>query len=146
MREWESFWSHEFGWPRYSEYRHLLQPHGKSFSNAARVRAAEGFSQKLLTVVDQAQTASLPLAKSFATISPENAHLTVFRKKENQGFELRTVDIGGKEVQASIQLAMPVASASETNLLGKKIADVSSSSNKLTFGLHPWRVNTFEIL
>ena len=146
MREWESFYSHEYGWPRYSEYRHLLRPHGKSFSNADRVRAAEGFSQKLLTIVDQPQTASLPLAKSFASISPENAHLMVFRKKESQGFELRTVDIGGKEAQASIQLAMPLASASETNLLGKKIAELSPSSNKLTFALHPWRVNTFEIL
>jgi alpha-mannosidase len=146
MREWESFYSHEYGWPRYSEYRHLLQPHGKSFSNADRVRAAEGFSQKLLTVVDRPQSASLPLEKSFANVTPESAHLMVLRKKESQGFELRTIDIGGRGEEASIHLDIPMASASETNLLGKKIAEVSSWSNKLTFALHPWKVNTFEIL
>ena len=146
MREWESFYSHEYGWPRYSEYRHLLQPHGESFGNSDRVRAAEGFSQKLLTVVDQPQSASLPLEKSFASVTPESAHLMVLRKKESQGFELRTIDIGGKGGEASIHLDIPMASTSETNLLGKKIAEASSSNNRLTFALHPWKVNTFEIL
>jgi alpha-mannosidase len=146
MREWESFYSHEYGWPRYSEYRHVLQPHGQSFSNADRVRAADGFSQKLLTVVDQPQSGSLPPEKSFVNVSPESAHLMVFRKKETQGFELRTLDLGGNGGEGSIRLDIPVASASETNLLGKKIGEVSSSNNNLKFSLHPWRTNTFEIL
>ena len=146
MREWESFYSHEYGWPRYSEYRHLLQPHGKNFSNADRSRAADGFSQKLITVVDQPKSGKLPAEKSFVTVTPENAHLMVFRKKETKGFELRTLEIGGNAGEASIQLDMPVASAAETNLLGAKIGEVSSSGNQLKFALHPWRTNTFEIL
>jgi hypothetical protein len=43
-------------------------------------------------------------------------------------------------------LDIPVASASETNLLGVKVAEVSTKRNTLTFGLHPWRLNTLEIL
>jgi hypothetical protein len=70
----------------------------------------------------------------------------VFRKKESQGFELRTLEIGGKDGEASIQLDIPMGSASETNLLGSKIAEVRSSGSQLKFGLQPWRVNTFEIL
>jgi alpha-mannosidase len=146
MREWESFYSHEFGWPRYSEYRHLLQPHGKDFSNADRVRAADGFSQKLITVVDQPKRGSLPAYKSFARVTPDSAHLMVFRKKESQGFEIRTAEIGGEGGAASIQMEIPVASATETNLLGAKIAEASSSGNTVRFELHPWRMNTFEIL
>jgi hypothetical protein len=92
MREWESFYSHEYGWPRYSEYRHLLQPHGQSFSNADRARAAEGFSQKLLTVVDQPQSASLPLEKSFASVTPESAHRTSDGPSEEGESRLRTQD------------------------------------------------------
>jgi alpha-mannosidase len=110
------------------------------------VRAADGFSQKLLTIVDQPQSASLPPEKSFVYVSPEGPHLMVFREKESQHFELRTLDLGGNRGEGSIQLDIPVASASETNLLGKKIAEVSSSNNKLKFSLHPWRTNTFEIL
>ena len=70
----------------------------------------------------------------------------VFRKKEGQGFELRTLEIGGAAGSATVQLNMPVATAKETNLLGVKVAEVSASENKLTFDLHPWRLNTLEIL
>ncbi len=146
MREWESFYSHEYGWPRYSEYRHLLQPHGKNFSNADRARAADGFSQKLITVVDRPKSGSLPAEKSFVSVTPESAHLMVFRKKESQGFELRTLEIAGSSAEATIQLDIPVTSAAETNLLGTKIANIPASDNKLRFGLHPWRTNTFEVL
>jgi hypothetical protein len=51
MREWESYFTGEYGWPRYSEFHHALLPHPPNFTNADRVRAAEGFSQKLITVV-----------------------------------------------------------------------------------------------
>jgi alpha-mannosidase len=148
MREWESFYSREYGWPRYSEYRHLLRPHGKTFSNADRARSADEFSQKLITVVDQTNrsgSGSLPPAKSFVTVTPESAHLMVFRKKESQGFELRTLEIGGAGGQATVHLDIPVASASETNLLGVKVAGVSAKGNKLMFDLHPWKLNTLEI-
>jgi alpha-mannosidase len=146
MREWESFYSHEYGWPRYSEYRHLLRPHDKSFGNADRARAADESSQKLVTVVDQPRSGSLPPSKSFINLNPASAHLLVFRKKESQGFELRTLEIAGADGEASVQLDMPIASASETNFLGTKLADIPSSGNTIKFGLHPWKVNTFEIL
>ncbi len=29
MREWESYFTAEYGWPRYAEYRHALWPHGE---------------------------------------------------------------------------------------------------------------------
>lgn len=97
-------------------------------------------------MVDQPKSGKLPAEKSFVSVTPENAHLMVFRKKEGKGFELRTLEIGGNAGEASIQLDMPVASAAETNLLGAKIRDVPSSGNHLKFPLHPWRTNTFETL
>jgi hypothetical protein len=39
-----------------------------------------------------------------------------------------------------------IESASETNLPGVKVAEESAASNKLTFGLRTWRLNTLEIL
>ena len=39
MREWESYFTGEYGWPRYSEYRHALLPHGDEIHQcSARAR------------------------------------------------------------------------------------------------------------
>jgi alpha-mannosidase len=146
MREWESYFTGEYGWPRYSEYHHALLPHGGNITNAERVRAAEGFSQKLVTVVGQPQSGSLPQRKGFITVRPESAHLMVLRTKERQGFELRFVEVEGKKGYASVELAVPMTRASETNLLGKKVAEASSSAGKLNFELQPWRLRTFEVI
>jgi hypothetical protein len=145
MREWESYFSAEYGWPRYSEYRHALRPHHGHFTHAERVRAAEEFSQKLITVVGKPQKGTLPLSKSFITVQPENAHLMVFRQKEQEGFEVRILETAGEKGAASIELVIPSTGAAETNLEGKKIAEVDHSSGKLNFELEPWRVRTFEV-
>jgi alpha-mannosidase len=145
MREWESYFTGEYGWPRYSEYRHVLLPHGGNFTNAERVRAAEAFSQKLVTVVGSPHGGSLPKRKGFIAVRPQSAHLMVLRAKEHHGFELRFVEVEGKQGSASVELAVPMTGVSETNLAGKKVAEVSSSAGKLNFQLQPCRLRTFEI-
>jgi alpha-mannosidase len=122
-----------------------LLPHGANITNADRVRAAEGFSQKLLTVVGPPQGGSLTQRKGFVTVRPSSAHLMVLRAKERQGFELRLLEIEGKKGDASVELAVPMSGASETNLLGKKVAEVSSSAGKLNFELQSWKLRTFEV-
>jgi alpha-mannosidase len=56
------------------------------------------------------------------------------------------VEIEGKKGGASVELAVPMTRASETNLLGKKVAEVSTSAGKLNFELQPWRLRTFEVI
>jgi hypothetical protein len=68
----------------------------------------------------------------------------VFRKKESEGFELRTLDLGGNGGEGSIQLDIP-ARLKPTFSEGRS-RRVPSSNNKLKFSLHPWRTNTIEIL
>ncbi len=146
MREWESYFSGEYGWPRYSEYHHVLLPYEGNITNAERVRAAEAFSQKLITVVGRPRSGSLPQRKGFITVRPESAHLLELRAKERQGFEVRFVELEGKKGSASVELAVPMNGASETDLLGKKVAEVPTSAGKLNFELQPWRLRTFEIV
>jgi hypothetical protein len=81
MREWESYFTGEYGWPRYSEYRHALAPHDGSITHADRVRAAEAFTQKLLTVVGKPLAGSLPPRQRFVGVEPKNLHVLAFRKK-----------------------------------------------------------------
>jgi len=59
--------------------------------------------------------------------------------------ELRVVEIEGGSGNASVESAVLSAGASETNLLGDKIGPVTSSADKLSFELQPWKVRTFEV-
>ena len=145
MREWESFFSNEYGWPRYSEFRHALMPHRAGLTHAQRLRAASEFGQKLIPVVGHPRKGSLPKRKGFITVRPDGVQLSAFRKKNGRGFEFRVVEVEGQEAAASAELAIPVAGAVETDLLGKKLAEVSPNGNQFSFDIQPWKIRTFEV-
>jgi alpha-mannosidase len=145
IREWESFFSGEYGWPRYTEYRHALLPHGATLSNAERLRYSAEFTQGLLTVVGKPRQGTLPRRKGFISVSPENVQLSAFRKKPDGKFEMRVVEVEGKEATASVNLALPVSGAAETNLLGKKTGTASAVRGKVGFPLKPWKIGNFEV-
>jgi alpha-mannosidase len=146
MREWESYFSGEYGWPRYCEYRHVLLPHSSTFTHADRLRAAEESSQDLIARVDAPQKGNLAPRHSFVSVQPDNAHLMVLRKKENQGYEIRIQEVAGLKGAASIAVNVPAKGAAETDLQGKKVREAKFSSGKLSFDLDPWRVRTFETM
>lgn len=145
MREWESFWTGEYGWPRYAEYRHALLPHGADFTHADRLRAAAQFGQGLLSVVGQPHPGDLPLDKSFLSVTPAHALLSAFRRREGNGFELRVVETDGRESAVSASLALPWASAVETDLLGNQTGTVEHRGSQLEFRIPPWKVKTFSV-
>jgi len=145
MREWESYWGGEYGWPRYSEYRHALFPHHGQFTHCDRVRASTEFTQKLIPVLGTPRSGSLPARKSFIAVEPDSVQLSAFRRKDNQRFELRLLEIEGRQAESTVELAIPVAEAVETNLLGNKVADVARTGSKLNFKIHPWKFRTFEL-
>ncbi|MBI4584712.1 MAG: hypothetical protein HY717_11920 [Planctomycetes bacterium] len=146
MREWESHFTREFGWPRYAEYRHALLPHGADFTHADRMRAAAAFSQPFLCAVDRPRPGDLPATKGFLTLAPDNVFLSAFRKKSGPGFELRVVEVQGQEAEAAVEFGFPMAGASETNLLGSKVAGAAPSGGRLAFKIQPWKIRTFEII
>ncbi len=141
----ESYFTEEYGWPRYSEYHHALAPHDGSLTHSDRVRAAEAFSQKFIAVVGKPLAGSLPPRQGFLSMEPKNLHLQAFRKKPGPGSEIRVTEVEGKQGPATITMALPMANACETNLLGKKIASVACHPGKLNFESKSWKVQTFEI-
>ncbi|MCC7086510.1 MAG: hypothetical protein IT427_16040 [Pirellulales bacterium] len=146
MREWESLFTNEYGWPLYAEYRHALMPHGREeMTNAERLRAAAGFTQPLLCRIGAPQAGELPPSKSFLRVAPDSIMLSAFRKKTSSGMELRVVETEGQPADAGIEIGMPVAGAVETNLRGRKIGAVSHRKNKLLIHVDPWKIRTFEV-
>jgi alpha-mannosidase len=145
MREWESYFTGEYGWPRYSEYRHALMPHGPELSNAERLRASAQFSQKLVSFVGPPQNGSLPKRKGFITLGPAGVELSALRSKGQGGFELRVLEVEGRESATTIELGFPISNAVETDLLGRKQKDVSRKGNQLSFQARKWRVHNFRL-
>jgi hypothetical protein len=84
IREWESHFSGEYGWPRYSEYRHVLLSHGSAFTNADRLRAATEFGQRLIPMVTGAHAGTLPQKKSFLELRGLGFHLWALRKTKGK--------------------------------------------------------------
>jgi len=145
MREWESHFTREYGWPIYAEYRHALLPHGGELTNADRLRAASAFTRPLVCLVGPPQQGELPAAKSFLSASPSGAHVSAFRRKPGGGIELRVVEVEGRQAEATVSVNLPAGKAVETNLLGAKLADAAFKDGQLRFPLAPWKIRTFEI-
>jgi hypothetical protein len=145
MREWESHWTREYGWPLYVEYQHALLPHGGKLNNSDRLRAAKDFTHPLLSHVASPQQGDQPTAKSYATVTPAGVQLSALRRKPDNRLEVRVVEVEGRQAQAAVTLGFPVAGACETNLIGAKTADVAHENNQLRFTVDPWKIRTFEI-
>jgi Glycosyl hydrolases family 38 C-terminal domain/Glycosyl hydrolases family 38 C-terminal beta sandwich domain len=146
MREWESYFSDEYGWPRYAEYHHALMPHGLDFSNGQRLQASRGFTQNLFTLVCDPHSGSLSPRKSFFSLAPESVQLSACRTKPDGETEIRVVNYGDQAADTTLRTGFPVNGARETNLLGRKIRDVACESNRLAFKLEPWKIGTFELV
>jgi hypothetical protein len=145
MREWESHFTGEYGWPRYAEYRHGLFPHQADFTHAQRMQASFEFTQKLIPVVGPVQSGNLPKQQSFISVTPDSVQLSAFRRKNKTEFEMRVIEVAGKESSATVELGFPLKNSSETDLLGNKVGEVSHDSKKLQFPIKPWKVRTFNV-
>ena len=145
MREWESYFNGEYGWPIYSEYRHALMPHGlEKMSNASRLRAAASFTRPLYCRVGAPQAGELPPSKSFVKVGPDTLLLSSVRKTE-QGTEVRVLENEGRRAEGTVEIGLPRGGACETDLLGRKIGEVAFRENRLAFPIEPWKIRTFSV-
>jgi alpha-mannosidase len=145
MREWESYFSDEYGFPNYAELAHSLLAHGPEMDNAERTRAAIEFDSKLLSTVSTASTGSLPAKKSFVRVTPENVVLSAFRKRPDSGYELRLLETAGKAATAKVELGFPYTHAVETDLHGRATGQ-PLGGREITVPMKPWQFRTLQII
>lgn len=150
MREWESFFTRDIGWPIYAEYRHVLVPHVPAegtpeFRHADALRAAAALDRPLLCRVAIPQHGKLPPAMSFLAARPSNVMVTTLRRKSSGSLELRAVEVDGRPADAEITLGLSSSQAAETDLLGVKRADADLKDGRLRLKIDPWKIRTFEI-
>jgi alpha-mannosidase len=145
MREWEGYYSKEYGWPIYAEYRHALMPHGAKLDNADRLRAAAAFTRPLACVLRKPGPGDLPLSGGFLSLSTPGIQLAAFRKKLGGGYELRVVETEGRRTNASIAVHLPLTRAAQTDLVGNRLADAPVANGKLAIVADPWKILTFHL-
>jgi alpha-mannosidase len=145
MREWESHFSQEYGWPVYAEYRHGLMPHGGRLANSDRLRAAADFARPLLCVLRKTRAGDLPPSGGFLGVSPPGFALTAFRKKPSGGYELRLVEVEGRRADGDLSLRLPVSRAAATDLLGNRLGDADLRNGRLAVAADPWKILTFHL-
>ncbi len=145
MREWESHFSREYGFPNYAEFRHALLAHGPEMDDGQRTRAAMEFDSQLLTAVSTASSGPLPARKSFVRVAPENVLLSAFRKRPDSGYELRVLETAGKAATAKIELGFAASRAVETDLHGRAIGK-PMAGKQISLEIKPWQFRTLQIL
>jgi alpha-mannosidase len=145
MREWESYFSKEYGWPIYAEYRHGLLPYSGMLKNTNRLRAAAAFARPLACVLETPRTGDLPLSSSFLSASTPGVELSAFRKRIEGGYELRVVETEGRRTEAGITIHLPLSRAAQTDLLGNRLAGATVRNGQLTIVADPWKILTFNL-
>jgi alpha-mannosidase len=145
MREWESHFTREYGWPIYAEYRYRLMPHAPGMTHSDRLRAASAFSRPPLCVVAPTGVGDLPLKKSFFEVAPTGVQLSALRHKPDAGIELRVVEVEGRHQEATLKLGFPFEDAVETDLLGNQLADAPLKDGAIRTGVEPWKIRTFAL-
>jgi alpha-mannosidase len=143
MREWEGYFSKEYGWPIYAEYRHALMPHEPSISNADRLQAAAAFARPLDCRTRKPAPGALPPARTFMTVSNPGIRVAALRKKLEGGYELRVVETEGRRTDAVAVVHLGLKGAIRTDLLGNRLADAAWTDDQLAIAAEPWKILTY---
>jgi hypothetical protein len=145
MREWESHFTQEYGWPVYAEYRHGLMPHRGEMGNAERLRAAAAFTRPLDCRLGKPGSGDLPPSAEFLRVSPAELALTAFRRKPAGGYELRLVETEGRRADGEVALRLPVSHAAATDLIGSRLGEAGLRNGRLSVAADPWKILTFHL-
>lgn len=145
LREWESHFTGEFGWPRISTHRYVLRPHSGGFTNAERLQAAAGFDQKPLCVVLATSGGTLPKRRSFVEVEGEQAMLSAFRRPVmgERCCEIRLAESAGEGGTVRVKTTLPLNTAQPTDALGENPGPGVAAG--VTFKLEPWEIKNLRL-
>lgn len=145
MREWESHFTREYGWPKYAEYRHVLIPHDPGLTNDDRHGAVSEFDHPIRATARKPSNGPLPRKLSVAEVRPPNVRLTCIRRTHQGSYELRLVEVEGCPSTVRLELGLPFSRAHVTDLLGNEIRKATCRGRTIRIGVRPWEVVTLRV-
>ena len=146
VREWESHFTGEFGWPRTCVYRYALRPHGPGFATADRVRTAQAFDQKPRCIVTTPHAGGLPPRGGFLAVEGDGAVLSAFRRPDagDSRCEVRVVECDGQAGKARLVTTLPLTSRQATDALGRSQGGPAAALAD-GFTLRPWEIKNLTL-
>jgi len=128
------------------EFTYSLYPHGGGWKEALTVRRGYELNYKLLSVSAGTHDGILPPEHSFLQIKPENVIVTALKKAEDDNsLLLRFYEWAGKTGDATVSLPEKATSAEETNLMEKRIGDVTSKGSEVAVPTKPYEIKTIRV-
>jgi alpha-mannosidase len=128
------------------EFIYSLYPHGGGWKEALTVRRGYELNYKLISVSAGKHDGILPPEHSFLQIKPENVIITALKKAEDDNsLLLRFYEWAGKRGDATVSLPEKATSAEETNLMEKRIGDVTSTGSEVTVPTKPYEIKTIRV-
>jgi alpha-mannosidase len=128
------------------EFTYSLFPHRGGWKEALTVRRGYELNYKLLPASVGKHDGVLPAEHSFLEVPPENVIVTALKKAEDgNSFILRLYEWAGKTGEATIRLPEKVQSAAETDLMEKRIGDLTSNGSEVTVPTKPYEIKTIRV-
>jgi Glycosyl hydrolases family 38 N-terminal domain len=143
VREWESHFTGEFGWPRVVDHRYVLVPHDGSLTHGGRVRAAARADLRPCCVSAPAPRV-VPAPRSYLSADAEGAVVSALRRVGSE-IELRLAECAGTPSSVRLRPAIPAATIRRTNALGENPGEARSLAGNARLELRPWEVLTCRI-
>lgn len=145
MREWESHFTGERGWPRLANYRYRLVPHGGEMTDTARLNASAAFDLPVPCTVGAIGSVELAAARSMIDIEGP-AVLSALRRTDDHHTEVRVLCTA--EAPAEVRLSGPLCAgpAVPVDALGRPVGGpLTCKGGSLRLKLSPFEIITVRL-
>lgn len=128
------------------EFTYSIYPHGGSWRDALTVRRGYELNYPLLVRPLEKHEGELKDEYSFLQLQPDNVVLTAAKKAEDGNWLiLRFYEWAGKESDVKLRLPAGALEASETDLMERRVADLSLVDGAVTIHTKPYEIKTIRV-
>jgi alpha-mannosidase len=125
---------------------YALYPHSGGWRDAGTVQRGYEYNNPLIATVTDAHKGSLPLSRSFASLTPSNLILTSIKKAENsEAWVIQWYDATGQNTEAQLTLPQKPKQVMMTNFLEENGEPILTNGNTVTVRTKKNSVTTVKV-
>ena len=128
------------------EFTYSLYPHGGGWKDALTIRRGYELNYKLISVPSDKHQGKLPAERSFLQTKSDNVIVTAVKKAEDDdALVLRFYEWAGKQGDVAIQVPAGATSASETDLMERRLGNLSIANGDVLVPTKPYEIKTVRV-
>jgi hypothetical protein len=144
VREWESFWGNNYGWPVLAEYEHRLVPHSWEPSLAEMAARAQRVARPLLARAGGGTTPAPP-PSVLVTVEAGTCEVSSLRRTDVSTVECRLVETAGRGGTVELAVGVGALVLDDVDFEGRSAGpriERARASVPFHLELSPWEVKT----